>query len=232
MINFIVCDDIDIYVKDICNIIDKVMITNDVEYKIYKFNDYNNDFMNILNKDLSFKIYILDIETPTRSGIEVARIIRDNDIESMMIFLTAYFDKYLKELIKSRFMFLDIIDKGDNYQSNLESTIKYALSNINKKNIIRFKDKNILYTIETKDIIYIIRNKDRKCLIKTSYNIITVNKTLVELYEMLDDRFIYSHRSAIVNKDRIRIYDKKNKLILFDDGSNINLVSTKFNKNY
>ena len=49
---------------------------------------------------------------------------------------------------------------------------------------------------------------------------------------MLDDRFIYSHRSAIVNKDRIRIYDKKNKLILFDDGSNINLVSTKFNKNY
>ncbi len=232
MINFIVCDDIDIYVKDICNIIDKVMITNDVEYKIYKFNDYNNDFMNILNKDLSFKIYILDIETPTRTGIEVARIIRDNDIESMMIFLTAYFDKYLKELIKSRFMFLDIIDKGDNYQSNLESTIKYALSNINKKNIIRFKDKNILYTIETKDIIYIIRNKDRKCLIKTSYNIITVNKTLVELYEMLDDRFIYSHRSAIVNKDRIRIYDKKNKLILFDDGSNINLVSTKFNKNY
>lgn len=232
MINFIVCDDIDIYVKDICNIIDKVMITNDVEYKIYRFNDYNNDFMNILNKDLSFKIYILDIETPTRSGIEVARIIRDNDIESMMIFLTAYFDKYLKELIKSRFMFLDIIDKGDNYQSNLESTIKYALSNINKKNIIRFKDKNILYTIETKDIIYIIRNKDRKCLIKTSYNIITVNKTLVELYEMLDDRFIYSHRSAIVNKERIRIYDKKNKLILFDDGSNINLVSTKFNKNY
>ena len=232
MINFIVCDDIDIYVKDICTIIDKVMITNDVEYKIYKFNDYNNDFMNILNKDLSFKIYILDIETPTRTGIEVARIIRDNDIESMMIFLTAYFDKYLKELIKSRFMFLDIIDKGDNYQSNLESTIKYALSNINKKNIIRFKDKNILYTIETKDIIYIIRNKDRKCLIKTSYNIITVNKTLVELYEMLDDRFIYSHRSAIVNKDRIRIYDKKNKLILFDDGSNINLVSTKFNKNY
>ncbi len=232
MINFIVCDDIDIYVKDICNIIDKVMITNDVEYKIYKFNDYNNDFMNILNKDLSFKIYILDIETPTRSGIEVARIIRDNDIDSMMIFLTAYFDKYLKELIKSRFMFLDIIDKGDNYQSNLESTIKYALSNINKKNIIRFKDKNILYTIETKDIIYIIRNKDRKCLIKTSYNIITVNKTLVELYEMLDDRFIYSHRSAIVNKERIRIYDKKNKLILFDDGSNINLVSTKFNKNY
>lgn len=228
MINFIICDDKKVFVKKINNIINKVMMANNIEYNIHNFNDYDQRFLKIISDKLSFKIYILDIETPTRSGIEIARIIRKNDIESMLIFLTAYYDKYVQEILKSRFMFLDFIDKSVDYEESLENTIRYALSNINKKNIIRFKSKNIVYTIETKDILYIYRDKDRKCNIKTSYNNITVSKSLTELYEMLDDRFEYSHRACIVNKDRIREFDKSNKTIIFDDDTSIDIVSTRF----
>lgn len=232
MINFIICDDKNMFVDKIINVISKIMMNNNIEYKIHSFNDYNEEFLKIINDNLSFKIYILDIQTPTRSGIEIARIIRENDIESMLIFLTVYFDKYSKEILKSRFMFLDFIDKKGDYETELENTIIYALENISKKNIVRFKTKNVTYTIETKDILYISRNKDRKCCIKTTSNNITVSKPLNEIYDMLDERFEYSHRACVVNKDRIREYNKKKRIIIFDDGSSVDIVSTRFSMKY
>ena len=93
---------------------------------------------------------------------------------------------------------------------------------------IRFKNQNIVHTIATKDILYIIRDKDRKCTIQTTDNQIIVNKTLIELKNMLDNRFVYAHRACIVNYDRISQFDKKNKIILFDNNMETDLVSSRF----
>ena len=228
MVNFIICDDNKVFANKIVEVISRIMMEKEIEYRIHTFNTYDKKFINIINKPLSLKIYILDIETPGMSGIDVARIIRNNDIESMLIFLTAYFAKYMKEILKGRFMFLDFIDKNGDYISDLEQCIEDALKNISKKNIIRFKSKNTLYTIETKDILYIARTKDRKCNIITIYNTIVVNKTLAELYNMLDERFDYCHRACIVNKERIREFNKKKRIIIFDNNNKTDIVSTRF----
>ena len=113
------------------------------------------------------------------------------------------------------------------------STLKISESigfkkNINKKNIIRFRSQNITYTIGVDDILYIMRNKDRKCIIKTDYTEYEVNKTLIELYNLLDNRFSYSHRACIVNEERISAHDKKNKIITFDNGEITTIVSSRF----
>jgi len=232
MINFIICDDKKEFINEIVNVIDSVMMNNSEAYNKYIYSEYNEEFINIIETNLSWKIYILDIEVKDKSGIDIARKIREKDIESMLIFITAYYDKYIEDILKSKFMFLDFINKKDNYRKELTKTIEYALKNIKKKNIIRFKSNGIIYTLATNDILYICRDKDRKCTIKTTSNEFTVSKTLLELYELLDNDFVYSHRACIVNVDRIKIYNKKEHIILFDTGDNINLVSSRFKMKY
>lgn len=228
MINFIICDDKKEFIDEIENTINTVMMKNNEAYKKHIYSEYNDNFINIIDKNLSWKIYILDIEVKDKSGIDIARKIREKDIESMIIFITAYYEKYIQDILKSKFMFLDFINKQNDYQKELESTIEYALKNIKKKNIIRFKSKGIIYTLGTNDILYIWRDKDRKCTIKTISNEFTVSKTLVELYELLDETFVYSHRACIVNTDRIELYNKKEHIILFDTGDTTNLGSNRF----
>lgn len=228
MINYIICDDKNEFIDGIVSVVDKTMMKNNQAYEKYIYNEYNTKFHEMIKSNLSLKIYILDIEVKDKSGIDIARKIREIDIDSMIIFITSYYDKYVQDILSNYFMFLAFIDKKNNYKVVLENTIDYALNNINRKNIIRFKSKGTVYTLCTKDIILIQREKDRTCTIKTDSNDFTVNKNLVELYEMLDNRFVYSHRACIVNKDRIKIYKKSKKQIIFDNNAMTDLVSNLF----
>jgi len=82
MINVIICDDNE---KDKLNaekITKKFMEKNKKKYEIHLFSDYNKSFYNIVERKLPSKIYLLDIETPSKSGIDVAREIRRKDVDS------------------------------------------------------------------------------------------------------------------------------------------------------
>ena len=58
MINFIICDDVLKYRQMIEKTIAKYMMKNKLEYKTYIYNDYDEDFMKVVNSKLSFKVYI------------------------------------------------------------------------------------------------------------------------------------------------------------------------------
>lgn len=230
MINFIVCDDI---IKDremIKNIISKYMMKNKLEYKTHIFSDYDDSFIEIVKTKLPFKIYILDIETPTRSGIDVARIIRHKDVDSVLIFLTGH--QELSEIVmKNDFLFLSFINKFDNCELRLTKAIDKALKMFKIKKTIRFKDNGILYSIPIDDILYITRDSiDRKCIIVTDYNQFKVGKNLNELEEMVTENFIKTHRACLMNKKRITSFNKSKRIVTFDNGMQSDLVSTRFDK--
>ena len=103
-VNFIVCDDNVMTLKKVERIISRSMMGNKLAYKTHLFNDYNDKFMETLNSSMSNKIYILDIETPTRSGIDIARKIRFNDVNSVIIFLTGHEELGLT-ILKNELMF-------------------------------------------------------------------------------------------------------------------------------
>ena len=44
MLNYIVCDNNEQIVENVASIIDTLMMGNNIDYKIYKFYDYNDDF--------------------------------------------------------------------------------------------------------------------------------------------------------------------------------------------
>ncbi len=125
MINFVVCEDNKIILEKNVEIINKTMFNNNINYRIYKFEDYTNDFKNIIyNSDI--KIYILDIELNKTSGIDIAREIRKKDLDSIIIISTAYVE-YLPLALKNKLMLYDFISKFEDYEENLSKVINNAL---------------------------------------------------------------------------------------------------------
>ena len=230
MINVIICDDNE---KDKLNaekITKKFMDKNKLEFKVHPCDDYNKQFYSLVESKMPFKIYLLDIETPSRSGIDVAREIRRKDVDSVIIFLTAH-EELGSVILKKDLMFLSFINKFDNFEKRLNNSLEKALDLLNKKNTIRFSDRNTLYTININDILYITKDSfERKTIIKTDYTEFKVNKTLVEIVDMLDDRFIQTHRACYINSDRKVTIDRSNKIITFDNGESIDLLSDKYRK--
>lgn len=228
MINFILCDDNEIIRQNIEEIINKVMMKNNFEYKIYSFSDYNKNFINIINKSLLNKIYILDIETPSESGINIARKIREKDIESIIIFLTSHYELG-SVLLEDEIMFLTFISKFNNMEDRIVSALNKSLKMLGKKQAIRFEDHGVLYTIPIDDILYITHDSvSRKSIIKTDYTEFYISKTLTEMENMVDSRFIRTHKSCLANRNRISVIDKKHGEIIFDSGVKTNLLSSSF----
>ena len=60
--------------------------------------------------------------------------------------------------------------------------------------------------------------------------ILVINKTLNDIIDMLDERFIQTHRSCYINDERKVSIDKKNRIIYFDNGESIDLLSDKYRK--
>lgn len=232
MINFIICDDHRVIRENIVKVVHEVMMRNKVAYNTHVFEDYDSNFIKIMKSKIPSKVYILDIEAPSGSGIDIARMIRQRDIDSVIIFLTSH-DELGYTILKSQFMCLTFISKYDNYVGNLKSALKKAVKMAGSKQAIRFHDQGILYTIPLADILYVTRDSvERKCVIKTDYSSFKINKNLYDLKDGLNNSFVQSHRACIVNIDRVVSVDSRNRIITFDNGETIDLLSANYKKDF
>lgn len=230
MINTIICDDNSNDRDKAIQVVNDFMKKKKLEYENHVFNDFNTNFMNIINSKLPFKIYILDIETPSGSGIDIARKIRKNDFDSVIIFLTGH-EELGNIILRNDLMFLSFINKYDDFENRLNNSLNMALDLLKHRIIIRISDRNVTYTIDINDILYVTKDSyERKAVIKTDYAEIKINKSLSEIVSMLDDRFIQTHRACYINSDRRVKVDKVNKIITFDNGETVDMLSDKYKK--
>lgn len=230
MINVVICDDNEKDRKNVVTVVKEYMAKNKIEYNMHLYSDYNNNFQKMIESKVPFKIYLLDIETPSRSGIDVAREIRKKDVDSVIIFLTAH-EELGNVVLKNDLMFLSFINKFDNLEDRLNTSLKKSLELLKHKNVIKFLDRNISYTINVNDILYVTKESfERKTIIKTDYSEFKVSKSLSEIMSMLDNRFVQTHRACYVNSDRKVSVDKINRIITFDNGETIDLLSDKYKK--
>lgn len=229
MVNFIICDDNSKDFNKIVSMIDKFMMRNDLQYKKHEFHDYDDDFLRIISKKMPSKIYILDIEAPSRSGIDIARIIRTRDYNSALIFVTGH-EELGQIILKKNFAYLAFINKFDELEKHFMESLEDALKRVSEKKIIKFKDGAVTVNLEYDDILYFFRDGvERKTIIKYDDNELKVNTPLCEIKKMLTKDFVKTHKSCIVNKNRIIEYNKAKKIITFDTGEEIDIVAKKFN---
>lgn len=230
MINFIICDDEIAITEMVKNIITKVVFKTSLDYKIHIFNSYNKEFYNIIDSDLPNKIYVLDIEVKDKSGLEIAKYIREKDWDSVILILTAHYE--LESLAyKSRILLFDFISKFDLFDKKIDESILACINKVLSQTKLTIKINHTIHKLEYKDILYLTYDSfKRKTIIKTLNKTYEVTETLSSIYKKLKGNFIYTHRACIVNMDNVIKIDAKNKLIKFKNDNSINLLSRTYLK--
>ena len=122
MVNFVIVDDFKEITSNIEKIISKIMINNKLEYKTYIFDDYDIKFKKFMSEPMVNRIYLLDIETKSASGIDIARMIRKNDLDSIIIFITAH-EELASNIVRDQLMVLTFICKFDDLEKRVKDAV-------------------------------------------------------------------------------------------------------------
>lgn len=228
MINFIIYEDNKITRKLYKDIIRKFMGIKNYNYHIYEFSKYSKELGIKINKEIiGKKIYLLDIEVPGMSGLELARKIRSKgDWTSQIIVITTY-EEYKNLGFTNRLLMLDFISKYGNINENLKLSLKVALSILNRQATLSFKYNSEIFQILYSDIYFIeknLNNNDSTIITKNNHYIIkcSINKLMETLSN--DPRFFKSHRSCIININNVISFDIDNNIIKFKNAET-NLVA-------
>ena len=213
MINVVICDNN----KKFTNIFSKVITwffrSEGLETNIIIVNNYNNDFEKTL--ELSNQIYILGLNDKS-NGLENITNKINNKNKAIPILIMN--DKCKKEF----FNFLS----GNTNLKNDKNT------EFSKSKTIQFKDKNTYYSLNLDKILYVTTDtNNRQTIIKYEDHIYKVSKSLNDIIDMLDSRFIRTHRSCYINKNRLEYMDLTNNIIKFDNNTSIEYLSRRFKKN-
>lgn len=229
MLNFIIVEDCEYFLEQYKRIISEYMFKTKIKYKIYSFKEYNQDFDDISNKMLENKVYILDIETRSKNGLKVAMEIREKDLYSTLIFISAFEKEYSREILRSELQILSFISKEEDWEKDLKHKISTIIKRLKKTSLIQFEENGILYLIPENSILYITKDKGaRKSRIVTDNSSVYCYRTLTSFEEDLD--LVRTHRNCLVNLQRVESFDFINKVINFDNKTSIDLLSRKYNK--
>lgn len=234
MIKFILYDDKEENIEQTAKIINNIMMESDCDYRIEKFTNYNSKLENIIKKEESAKIYLIDIEVPGVDGMALASRIRKHDWNSIIIFLTVH-DEYVINALTERLMMLDYICKKNNFKEQLNKTIKTAIKVLGKnENLLRYKFNSITHRIAINQILYITKVPlSKKCYIHT-YNDekYEIGGSINKVKSQLGKEFKQSHKSCIVNVENVKLVDTCNNVIIFKNGKTIDLLSTRMRKEF
>lgn len=231
MLRFIICEDNKDFQQRLHNIVNKVMMPYNFEYKVHTFTQYNNKVEEIIKLENEQKVYILDIELEEISGLEIASEIRENDLDSIIIFVTCH-NECRNDIFYSRLLALDYIPKDKLWSSRFEETIDYVVKALNKQRVLSFDFNHNSYRIPFDSILYIEKVQDnQKSIIHTEdgkkYEIMS---TILELSKKLGKGFFQSHKSCIVNLDKIAEVDYIENIITFKNGVSAYLLSNRKRK--
>lgn len=216
MISVLIVEDEDLAREDL-----KYLIEKDSEFKVkYEASD-GKEALNIINNN-QIDVAFLDIKIPILSGIDVARYICNNKLQTLIVFVTAY-DEYAAQAFRLSAIdyLLKPIDENDVYNvlekikinlnkkqdisEQISAMIKTYFNTLDKPflNKIAVIDKGQYLMISYEDI-YFFYSEDKivwaKCIDKTYIT----QFRLVELESILPKYFFRIHKSYIVNLNHIK----------------------------
>lgn len=230
MIKFIIVDDDKEEISRIKKLLDEVVKE---DKKVIAFTTLTGNLKKEIANLEERKVYILDIELGNNvSGINIARLIRDVDWESEIIFITNH-DKMFEIAHREVYAVFDFIEKFHDFDKKFKKDIKEILKRNFDNKMFIYKSNNIELNLYYKSILYIYRDtEERKLVIVTDTNEYKVSLCIKEIFDYLDDRFKQCHRSCIVNTKRIQEKNFKEGYFTVDNKSvgKIYMLSKKYMK--
>ena len=231
MLKLVIYEDNPDSVERVVSIIHKALAAYDFEYKVEKYLSYDKNIETIINNTSEQKIYILDIEVPKVSGLEIAAKIREKDWKSIIIFLTSH-PECKNDIFYSRLLALDYISKYNSYDKRLQQSIEKSLQILNKSRVLIYKYNYVSYRIDFDEILYIekLHNEKKSIINIENGSKLEITKTIKEIISMLDNSFSMVNQSCIVNIDKITSIDVTNNIITLKNNTKINKISNNYKK--
>ena len=224
IINIAVCDDkqesLDLILKELYKAADTLNIT----IETYPYMNGNKVVDLIYNNKEDFDILFLDIDMPNISGLEVAKKLRKKESDIILIFISSY-EQYVFESIEYnpfRYIRKNRIDK------ELFLAVKAACSRLDemKDTYIVVKTEDSEVKIKHSDIMYFETAARKVGIHLNNGEILTVRKTIKDLFEELnDEHFIRIHSGCVTNARYIAKFSSYD--ITLDNGERLIVSRTR-----
>lgn len=177
-----------------------------IEYEISVYENSSNLFMDL--KDKYFDIFLLDVEMPEQSGLQVAKEIRKYYLEPFIIYVTNYVEFAIEAFEVNAFRYIPKIMIGDKLPQAYDALLP-KIENMDQSSYIVGKE-NGLERILYRDIFF-IQKEGKYITIYHRNGSSKERKALKDIYEELNsDEFIYIDKSYIANVKHILSCHKGN----------------------
>lgn len=219
MINFIIYEDDKKFRNLYISTILKIIGNKNIAYKIIEIDRYTNKTLELINNLYGKKIYILGIEVPGMSGLELAKLIRKNNDWTSQIIISTSHERLEYTALKSKLLILDYITKYLDCSDKIKESISVALKILDNEQSLNFQYNGEIHQIPYQNILFIERDiKNDLSIIKTINKQIEINKSINEIEELLKNNisFFRTHRSCIINVNNISSFKLSDSIIYFN----------------
>lgn len=205
MLKIAVCDD----EKNICDYIEKrvtdylARVDEDAEISVFYDSAPLLEACKISN---DFDIIFLDIKMKTINGVDCAKLLRENDVNSLIVFVTSSAEYVFSGYEVKAFRYIlktDLVNAFDRIFGECLTELK---KNIDK--VFPLKTTSVVKNIPLNDILYFESNK-RVLIVHTKGEDHSFYGKLDDIEEGLqNDNFIRIHQSFLVNALKIKSVSK------------------------
>ena len=220
MLKVFICEDNKVQKSKFANIIDKIIHKNDYIIKIEKSTSNPYEILDYLKTNKTYGIYFLDVNLNSDiNGIQLAEKIRQYDPRGFIIFITSHAEmSYLTFLYKVEALDYIIKDNYNNISQRIEECLKNSIKKYdavcnNSEKFFSLKINDKIVNINFNDIYYFeTSNQIHKVILHSTNRQVEFYSKMKDIEKKLDERFCRCHNSFIVNKDKIKEIDKKNRI--------------------
>ncbi|MFD3445915.1 LytR/AlgR family response regulator transcription factor [Microbacteriaceae bacterium 4G12] len=218
--------------KDILNeelrLLKSILSKENVIAEIHTFTS-GNPFLFAL-EDKIFDLILLDIEMPDRTGIEIAKIVREKSKHSLIIFITSHLEFAVDSYELNIFRYIP----KDRIEEKLPLALKDAIKMIQltNKRFYTIQTKTRFHKIPLNSILYLYKDGKNSVFV-TEDDSIKVRKSLAEVFSEINSKeFFYVDKGIIVNLLYVmKIQDKmavlKNNEIISVSRNHINELKSR-----
>lgn len=220
MLKAFICEDNKNQKEKITKIIEDIILIENYDIDLGLSTSDPYELITSITGTTNTGIYFLDIDLHSDiNGIQLAEKIREHDPRGFIVFITTHAEmSYLTFIYKVEAM--DYIIK-DNY-ADIKQRIKDCIQNAHDRYKSKSSELQKVFSIKVNDKIINIDYNDilffetsstiHKIILHSINRQVEFYGKMKEIEKNLDDRFIRCHTSFIINRDKIKEIDKKNRI--------------------
>lgn len=234
MLKIYICEDEYYQQRYLEKIIKKTICIENYDMQISLMTNDPYEVLNNIKDTNETGMYFLDVHLKSDiNGIQLAEKIRHYDPRCFIVFITA--DKsmsYLTFLHKVEAMDYILKDDFTNLPFRIKDCLhnaytKYSSKNNKLKKIFSAKVDDSILNVNYDDILFFETSPTiHKVLLHYNNEVVEFYGKMKELEKILDDRFCRCHTSFIINKDKIREINKKERIAYLVNNKEC-LISTR-----